>query len=410
MSCNRGKESLALDLRKPAGRDILDRLIKRSQVVVHNFRPDFAEKYALTYDDVRALQPEVIYAAVTAFGEQGAYRLRPAVDSVVLVVDCVKGVEEQTEKLMNVCRMRKTPVIVFVNKLDREGKNTIELLDEIEKELAIEVRPLTWPIGQGRSFKGVYDIAASAIHLFRPGQTRAPTDTIAIDGLDDPRLEAEVGESLAARLREEISLVGGIYAAGRLQEYSDWARGLQRTDVLRLLDKRVGEINPKVLTQMAEDDARRFAPTFEGLADEEIAQQTVGKLALIMGATPDDATRVLGKRAGDLQTQQIVHLAYWGRLSDEVAGAIRATETGALRGTLGADDTIRAGQEAASQAENVAVEDEKLRIKLPTDTLEGGERFPPRSLGLLLVEVKQLAVALPVVGHRGLPLARRHAI
>jgi crotonobetainyl-CoA:carnitine CoA-transferase CaiB-like acyl-CoA transferase len=83
MSCNRGKESLALDLRKPAGRDILNRLIKRSQVVVHNFRPDFAEKYALTYDDVRALQPEVIYAAVTAFGEQGAYRLRPAVDSVV---------------------------------------------------------------------------------------------------------------------------------------------------------------------------------------------------------------------------------------------------------------------------------------------------------------------------------------
>ncbi|TWO71324.1 CoA transferase [Caenimonas sedimenti] len=83
MSCNRGKESLALDLRKPDGRDILDRLIKRSQVVVHNFRPDFAERHALTYDDVRALQPEVIYAAVTAFGEQAAYRLRPAVDSVV---------------------------------------------------------------------------------------------------------------------------------------------------------------------------------------------------------------------------------------------------------------------------------------------------------------------------------------
>jgi crotonobetainyl-CoA:carnitine CoA-transferase CaiB-like acyl-CoA transferase len=83
MSCNRGKESLALDLRKPGSREILDRLIRRSQVVVHNFRPDFAEKYALTYDDVRALQPEVIYAAVTAFGEQGAYRLRPAVDSVV---------------------------------------------------------------------------------------------------------------------------------------------------------------------------------------------------------------------------------------------------------------------------------------------------------------------------------------
>jgi crotonobetainyl-CoA:carnitine CoA-transferase CaiB-like acyl-CoA transferase len=83
MSCNRGKESLALDVRKPAGRAILDRLIARSQVIVHNFRPDFAEKYALTYDAVRAAHPEIVYAAVTAFGERGEYRLRPAVDSVV---------------------------------------------------------------------------------------------------------------------------------------------------------------------------------------------------------------------------------------------------------------------------------------------------------------------------------------
>ncbi|HCM25098.1 MAG: peptide chain release factor 3 [Treponema sp. GWB1_62_6] len=142
---------------------------------------------------------------------EDTYRTLSAVDSALMVIDSVKGVEERTRKLCVVCRMRATPIATFVNKLDREGKNTIELLDEIEKELAIEVRPLTWPIGQGRSFKGVYDIAASAIHLFRPGQTRAPTDTIAIDGLDDPRLEAEVGESLAARLREEIALVGGIY-------------------------------------------------------------------------------------------------------------------------------------------------------------------------------------------------------
>lgn len=83
MSCNRGKESLALDVRKPVGRAILDRLIARSQVVVHNFRPDFAEKYALTYDAVRAIHPEIVYATVTAFGECGEYRLRPAVDSVV---------------------------------------------------------------------------------------------------------------------------------------------------------------------------------------------------------------------------------------------------------------------------------------------------------------------------------------
>jgi peptide chain release factor 3 len=90
---------------------------------------------------------------------EDTYRTLTAVDSVILVVDCVKGVEDQTRKLMEVCRMRNTPVIVFINKLDREGQDPYDLLEEIEKELNIHTRPLTWPIGVGSSFQGVYNLA-----------------------------------------------------------------------------------------------------------------------------------------------------------------------------------------------------------------------------------------------------------
>lgn len=89
---------------------------------------------------------------------EDTYRTLSAVDSVILVVDCVKGVEEQTEKLMSVCRMRNTPVIIFINKMDREGKEAYDLLDEIEEKLNISLCPLSWPIGQGHTFKGVYSI------------------------------------------------------------------------------------------------------------------------------------------------------------------------------------------------------------------------------------------------------------
>src|SRR3990172_7974084 len=97
---------------------------------------------------------------------EDTYRTLTAVDSVILVVDCVKGVEEQTEKLMEVCRMRKTPVIIFVNKLDREGRAPIELLDEIEAKLDIHVRPLSWPMGMGSNFRGVYKLYANTFNFF----------------------------------------------------------------------------------------------------------------------------------------------------------------------------------------------------------------------------------------------------
>ena len=97
---------------------------------------------------------------------EDTYRTLSAVDSVILVVDCVKGVEEQTEKLMNVCRMRNTPVIIFINKMDREGQDPFDLLDELEEKLNIKVRPLSWPIGIGATFKGVYNLYEKNLNLF----------------------------------------------------------------------------------------------------------------------------------------------------------------------------------------------------------------------------------------------------
>src|ERR1051325_2620452 len=111
---------------------------------------------------------------------EDTYRTLTAVDSVIMVIDCVKGVEPQTRKLLEVCRMRNTPVIVFINKLDREGRNPFDLLDEIEKELKIKVRPLSWPIGIGKQFKGVYDLNRHALDLFQGASKTIVEDIITI--------------------------------------------------------------------------------------------------------------------------------------------------------------------------------------------------------------------------------------
>jgi len=137
---------------------------------------------------------------------EDTYRTLTAVDSVVLVVDCVKGVEEQTEKLMAVCRMRATPVIIFVNKLDREGKDPFELLSELEAKLDIHVRPLSWPISMGTSFKGVYNLYTKSLYLFRPGGVTVAEDVLAIKGLDDPVLDQQLGD-YAVKLKEDVELI-----------------------------------------------------------------------------------------------------------------------------------------------------------------------------------------------------------
>ncbi len=149
---------------------------------------------------------------------EDVYRTLTAVDSVIIVVDCVKGVEEQTEKLMEVCRMRKTPVIVFINKLDREGKRPFDLLDEIEAKLRIKVRPLSWPISMGSSFKGVYNLYDKSLYLFRPGGATIAADVPAVSNLEDSLLDGLLGED-AAQLREDVALIEGVYEPFERKSY-----------------------------------------------------------------------------------------------------------------------------------------------------------------------------------------------
>jgi len=142
---------------------------------------------------------------------EDTYRTLTAVDSVILVVDCVKGVEDQTRKLMEVCRMRNTPVIVFINKLDREGQDPYDLLEEIEKELNIHTRPLTWPIGIGSDFKGVYNLYEKKLNLFQPDKTKIAKEVVEISDLDSNELDEIIGEKSANKLREDAELIEGVY-------------------------------------------------------------------------------------------------------------------------------------------------------------------------------------------------------
>ncbi len=149
---------------------------------------------------------------------EDTYRTLTAVDSVILVVDCVNGVEPQTEKLMEVCRMRKTPVIIFINKLDREGQNPFDLLDEIEQKLNIKVRPMSWPISMGFTFKGVYNLHKKGLYMFDPGKKVTEADLLPIESLEDPLLDEKAGKH-AAQLREDVHLVDGVYGGFDKEEY-----------------------------------------------------------------------------------------------------------------------------------------------------------------------------------------------
>lgn len=150
---------------------------------------------------------------------EDTYRTLTAVDSVILVVDCVKGVEPQTKALMEVCRMRDTPVIIFVNKLDLEGQDPFDVLDEVEENLQIKVRPLTWPIGIGRDFKGVYNLFESGLNLFEANKTKITDELLKVKDINDPVVDAKVGERLAAQLRENVELVEGVYESFSEDDY-----------------------------------------------------------------------------------------------------------------------------------------------------------------------------------------------
>lgn len=150
---------------------------------------------------------------------EDTYRTLTAVDSVVLVIDSVNGVEEQTRRLMEVCRMRDTPVIVFINKLDRDGKNRFDLLEEIEKELKISLHPMTWPINSGKDFKGVYNIHDKNLLLFTANTKASEEDSVVIENLADPLLDRKIGEKDAIQLREDVELIEGVYGNLNVEEY-----------------------------------------------------------------------------------------------------------------------------------------------------------------------------------------------
>ncbi len=148
---------------------------------------------------------------------EDTYRTLTAVDSAIIVVDSAKGVEAQTRKLMEVCRMRNTPVIIFINKMDREGRDPFDLLDELEEELHIHVRPLSWPIGQGAKFKGVYNIYEQQLNLFKPNKQRV-TEKVAVD-IHSQDLDQHVGAQEAEQLRNDLELIDGVYPEFDAEDY-----------------------------------------------------------------------------------------------------------------------------------------------------------------------------------------------
>lgn len=150
---------------------------------------------------------------------EDTFRTLTAVDSVILVIDCANGVEEQTKKLMEVCRMRKTPVIIFVNKMDRDGKDPFELLDELEQTLDLKVHPLTWPIGMGDRFQGVFNIYQKSLNLFSANKTKIASDLVSILDIQDEALTEIIGVKPAEELRDELETIEGVYDAFNRETY-----------------------------------------------------------------------------------------------------------------------------------------------------------------------------------------------
>ncbi len=150
---------------------------------------------------------------------EDTFRTLTAVDSVIVVIDVAKGVEEQTEKLVAVCRMRHIPIIVFINKLDREGKDAFDLMDEVEQKLGLSVTPLSFPIGMGYDFQGIYNIWGKNINLFSGDSRKNIEDTIAFSDIESPELEKIIGEKPAIKLRDELELISEVYPQFDREQY-----------------------------------------------------------------------------------------------------------------------------------------------------------------------------------------------
>jgi len=152
---------------------------------------------------------------------EDTYRTLTAVDSAVMVIDAAKGIESQTRKLFEVCRLRDVPIITFINKMDREARDPFDLMSEIEQTLALDVTPASWPIGMGRDFKGCYDLIRDRLILMDRTQGDWASEGMACDGLNDSKLEELLGKEDAAKLREEVEMVRGLCKPFSLQAYRE---------------------------------------------------------------------------------------------------------------------------------------------------------------------------------------------
>jgi len=190
---------------------------------------------------------------------EDTFRTLTAVDSAIVVIDVAKGVEEQTEKLVSVCKTRSTPMIVFINKMDREGKDGFDLLDDIEQKLKMKACPLSWPIGMGSDFKGVYNIYENKLIMFDAHGKQNEENVIEIKNLEDPILDELAGEKLANELREEVVMINEVYPQFNREAYLNgelnpvfFGSAINNFGVKELLDCFV-EIAPGPLERITEE-------------------------------------------------------------------------------------------------------------------------------------------------------------
>jgi len=195
---------------------------------------------------------------------EDTYRTLTAVDSALMVIDVAKGVEQRTIKLMEVCRLRDTPILTFINKLDREGREPIDLLDEVESVLDIECSPITWPIGMGKEFKGVVHLLENKVYLFESGKNTKIGDNTIIEGIDNPELDKALGVELSASIREEVELIQGTTNPFQLESFLKgkqtpvfFGSAINNFGIKNLLD---GFIDYAPTPQDRESDNRKVSP------------------------------------------------------------------------------------------------------------------------------------------------------
>ncbi len=202
---------------------------------------------------------------------EDTYRVLTAVDCAVMIIDNAKGVEPQTQKLMEVCRMRNTPIITFINKLDREGMEPLDIFEDIEDKLQIECVPLSWPIGMGKRFKGVYNLEKKEVGIFSAGYSPKDNDGVFIDDLTDPRLDEMISETQAEQLRDDVDLIVGASEPFDMDLYLNgtqtpvfFGSAINNFGVKEMLDAFVKIAPPPGKRSTAQRDVEPFEQDFSG--------------------------------------------------------------------------------------------------------------------------------------------------